>query len=275
MSDKATEESRQVWDSLASGWAKNRTGVNDIERPVTELMYNAIHVQPGDTILELCAGPGGVGLGLASLHPDMNLVITDFAPAMVEVAREECERLGLKNVKLQVMDAQKIDLEDSSIDGVLCRYGLMLVPDFTKAFTEIRRVLRPGRTLAYATWAPIEQNPWMAVFGAAMIQLGHFKPPEGGSLMSLSTIEDNAAVANSAGFQNVSTEVMDIARRYETFDEYWTQSIELGGPLAMIYKTLSEEERKAVHDLAEQYSASFFSDGSLTFPSRRLFTQAS
>ena len=51
------------------------------------------------------------------------------------------------------MDAQQIDLAGDSVDGVICRFGLMLMPEPMRAITEVRRVLRPGGRFAYAVGA--------------------------------------------------------------------------------------------------------------------------
>ena len=152
MSDQATDESRQIWDSLASGWDKERAFINEIEGHVTGRMHEAMDVRPGDIILELCAGPGEVGLRLAEQHPEVQVLLTDFAPGMVHAAANEANRRGLTNVECRPTDAQDIDLPDGSVDGVLCRYGLMLVPDIAKAFSEIRRVLAPKSTFLLNDW---------------------------------------------------------------------------------------------------------------------------
>jgi ubiquinone/menaquinone biosynthesis C-methylase UbiE len=159
MSDPATDESRQVWEALAPGWDNERAFINDLELPVTERMHEAINPRAGDTILELCAGPGEVGLRLAERHPEAHVLITDFAPGMVQAASNEAARRGLRNVECRAMDAQDIPLPDASVDGVLSRYGLMLVTDMASAFSETRRVLRPGRALAYAVWARRRRIP--------------------------------------------------------------------------------------------------------------------
>jgi len=39
MGDQATDESRQIWDSVASGWEKERAFINELERAVTERMH--------------------------------------------------------------------------------------------------------------------------------------------------------------------------------------------------------------------------------------------
>ena len=78
------------------------------------------------------------------------MISTDISPVMVEAAR----RRGIPDVEHRVMDMQAIDLPDSSVDGVVSRYGYMLVPDPALALRETRRVLKPGGRLAFATWAP-------------------------------------------------------------------------------------------------------------------------
>ena len=83
------------------------------------------------------------------------MIYTDFSPAMVDAAR----RRGTPGVEHRVLDMQAIDLPDASVDGVICRYGYMLVPDPALAMRETRRVLRPGGRVALATWAAGEAQP--------------------------------------------------------------------------------------------------------------------
>jgi ubiquinone/menaquinone biosynthesis C-methylase UbiE len=63
---------------------------------------------------------------------------------MVEVARRRAEELGLANVEPRVLDAERMDLDDSSVDGIVCRFGYMLMADPAAALAESRRVLREG-----------------------------------------------------------------------------------------------------------------------------------
>jgi ubiquinone/menaquinone biosynthesis C-methylase UbiE len=56
------------------------------------------------------------------------LISTDFSAAMVAAARRRGAERGLGNVESRVMDAERIELEADSVDGVLCRFGYMLWP---------------------------------------------------------------------------------------------------------------------------------------------------
>ena len=117
----------------------------------------------------------------------------------------------------------------------------------------------------------------MMIFGATMIQRGHFTPPGDGSsmFMPLGTEDDNIAVARAAGFENVQAEAIDLPVHYPSFQRYWEVSTEIAGPLAIIVRGLPEDEREAVRSQVEEYSAPFMTDDGLTFPSRRMFVRAS
>lgn len=271
--DEATAESRRIWDGVATGWDRHRVRIHELERPVTERMFEALGAHDGDTILELAAGPGEVGLDLAQRVPGARVIVTDFAPAMVEAAERIAKERGVTNAEFREIDAQDIDLPDASVDGVICRFGLMLVPDRPRAFAEIRRVLKPGRTLTYSVWGPIETNPWMMVFGAALMQRGHFQP-DPGQMMALGTEEENRAELEMAGFESIAIDVIDANTVHESFAAYYELSQDIAGPLALIHKNLSEAEQSAVRAGVEEFVAPFRDGDRLVFPSRRLFVIA-
>ena len=130
-------------------------------------------------MLELAAGVGDTGFEAAAILGESGRLITsDFSPAMLGAARRRGAELGLDNVDYRVIDAERIELADDSVDGVLCRFGYMLMPDPAAAFAETRRVLRPGGRLALAVWGAIERNPWIAIVGVSLGQRGHIPPPE-------------------------------------------------------------------------------------------------
>jgi SAM-dependent methyltransferase len=70
----------------------------------------------------------------------------------------------------------------------------MLVPAQDQAMREIRRVLRPGRRCAYATWGPPERNPWLFQMIAALLPNGWTPPGDPaapGGVFSLATADRN------------------------------------------------------------------------------------
>ncbi len=137
--------------------------------------------RPGDTVLELASGTGELGFKVAGIiGDDGRLISTDFSPDMIEVARRYGAERGVENVEFRVMDAEQIDLENDSVDGVLCQSGYMLMADVEAALAETRRVLRPGRRLAMSVWGAPERNPWASIGARILVERGHMPPPEPG-----------------------------------------------------------------------------------------------
>src|SRR5436190_11332014 len=91
-------------------------------------------------VLEIAAG---TGRNLSFYPPSVRLTMTEFTPAMLEIARQRQAELG-REAELREGDAQQLDLPDESFDTVVCTLGLCTIPDDRAAVREVRRVLRPG-----------------------------------------------------------------------------------------------------------------------------------
>ena len=114
----------------------------------------------GHRWLELAAGTGRVTRHLAAaLPPDGSLVVTDLQGAMLEVAREKVED---PRVRFEVADATALPFDDGAFDVVVSQFGVMFYPDKDRGHQEARRVLRPGGTYLFTSWAAHAENPWAA-----------------------------------------------------------------------------------------------------------------
>src|SRR3712207_671036 len=133
--------------------------------PVSVWMVEAINPQPGHTVLELAAGLGDTGFLAAELvAPGGTLICSDFSPEMLSAAQERAARLGIRNVRFRQIDAETaIDQPAASVDGVLCRWGYMLMADPDTALRETRRVLKRGARVALAVWASPQDNQWSRI----------------------------------------------------------------------------------------------------------------
>lgn len=115
-----------------------------IFEPGRKLVVDRMNCQPGDHILEV-----GVGTGLSLPHyPAQSEVIgIDISPHMLEQARKRVTDENLRNVHLQVMDAQKLTFPDHSFDKVTAMYVASVVPDPQAMVAEMKRVCRPDGDL--------------------------------------------------------------------------------------------------------------------------------
>lgn len=67
---------------------------------------------------------------------------------MIQKARQNAEKVGAKNVEFRHGEIESLPVEDNTIDCVISNCVINLVPDKTKAFKEIYRVLKPGGTFS-------------------------------------------------------------------------------------------------------------------------------
>ncbi len=258
------QESLETWGKMAPGWEDRREWLMGITGPVNAWLVEKAEPQTGQVFLDIAAGTGDLGFQIAERVGDHGRVIsTDFAPEMVDVARRQGEARGVGNVDFRVLDAERMDLDDDSVDGVVCRYGYMLMADPAAAMAETRRVLRDGGPLAFAVWGTPDRNPWAAVPGMTLMQRGHMPPPEPGApgIFALGEPERIRDLVGEAGFaQPVRLEELAVEFRWADFDDLWDTLLRLTGPLSRVINELPEDERQATRDAIEDNVASFRND---------------
>jgi SAM-dependent methyltransferase len=267
--DEYKRTSLENWQTMAAGWESRRAEIEKITRPVSEWMVEALDPQPGDTVLELAAGPGDVGyLAAPLLGADGRLISSDFSSEMVEVARRRAAELGLENVEHRVIDAEEIALEDDSVDGALCRFGFMLMPDPDAAVAETRRVLRPGGRLALAVWGQAGRNPWIALAGRVLAERGLAPPPQPGEpgMFVLAEEERLRGLLESAGFGVERIDEVPVLFEYSSVDEYIAAANETGGMFARIWRAASEEEHETIEARLAEAFEPFAVDGGYELP---------
>jgi len=260
-----------VAEFVAPAWERHRELLFEGQRSVSEWLVQQVDPRSGETILELAAGPGETGfLAAERVGPDGHLISTDVSPGMVDAARRGVETRALANVECRVMDAHHIDLPEASVDAVLCRFGVMLMPEPARVLREARRVLRDGGRLAYAVWGPPDRNPWLTLLVGAVLQSGHAPPgdPFGpGGPFSLAAPEANRALVEPAGFSDVQVEEIAGAMRYDGFDEYWEVQSTVSGPVAVLIGSLPADDVDAIKTALEPTLAPFRSGDALSIPS--------
>jgi ubiquinone/menaquinone biosynthesis C-methylase UbiE len=95
----------------------------------------------------------------------VTLTGVDLSPAMLAIARQRAEDLGLA-ADLREADAEALPFSNASFDTVVCTLCLCTIPDDRAAIGEMWRVLRPGGRLLLldhigSTWPPIYAAQWL------------------------------------------------------------------------------------------------------------------
>jgi ubiquinone/menaquinone biosynthesis C-methylase UbiE len=268
--DRYRNQSYDIWQRMAAGWERQRSWVWDASHATGEWMVAKLDPRPGQTILELACGTGETGFAAAAqLGDEGRLISTDFSPQMVEAARRRAGELGLTNCEFRTMDAERMDLGDDSVDGVLCRWGYMLMSDPAAALAETRRVLRDGGRLALSVWAAPRDNPWASIGSDVLVEQGHMTAPAPGTpgIFAMGRPERVRELVMGAGFAEPEIQPVPSEWRFESLDDHWAFLEQLAGAIAVLIDGLDEGERAAVRAAIGERAEPFrVADGGYVMP---------
>ena len=126
-------------------------------------------IKAGDLVLDVGTGTGVVAVTAAR----RGAIVTglDLTPELIEQAHENAAIARLSNITWNVGDAEDLPYPDASFDVVVSQFGHMFAPRPDVAVAEMRRVLKPGGRIAFATWPPETFTGRMFAF------VGRHSPP--------------------------------------------------------------------------------------------------
>jgi len=102
-------------------------------------------LKPGMTVLDLGSGAGNdVFIAAREVGPEGRVIGVDMTEAMIEKANANKHKINATTVEFRLGDIEQLPVDDACIDVVISNCVLNLVPDKTKAFSELFRVLKPG-----------------------------------------------------------------------------------------------------------------------------------
>jgi len=125
-------------------------------QPVSDMMIKSAGIASGQYVLDVATGTGEPALTIASIVGPLGGVVgVDISPEMLEVARERASSQGLRNVAFQVIEDENLSVfHDNTFDAVLCRLGLMFVPEPVKALRAFWRLLKSGGKTSVLSGVP-------------------------------------------------------------------------------------------------------------------------
>ena len=113
-------------------------------------VIEALCLQPGHLLLDLACGRGGYGLEVTR-RTRARLLGIDFSAVAIGQARENTRRLG-RDAEFRVGSLESTGLPDAGVDALLCVDAIQFASSAEAAYSEIRRVVRPGGRIVLTTW---------------------------------------------------------------------------------------------------------------------------
>lgn len=256
------EAERQSWNSVANNWQKWWKTIEKGAEKVSRRLIELAEIKPGSRVLDIATGIGEPAITAANEVGNTGHVLaTDISPQMLSVAKHRAISLGLENViEFKEGDIETIDLPSSTFDAVLCRWGLMFLPDLKAGLSNIYRSLIEGGHFAAAVWALPDQDTLIASTMSTVMKETNSKPPPPGTPGPFS-LSDESTLKNSfmmSGFKDLTIERMKVSFDFDSPDEFTTFTSETAGPLQkMLANQTSERKReilKAIVEAAKKYA---------------------
>jgi ubiquinone/menaquinone biosynthesis C-methylase UbiE len=130
-------------------------------KPAQDVLLQMAQIQKGEHVLDIACGTGLVSFRVAKDVGEKGLVVgADISDKMIELASSIATEKKYSNIKFQRMDAEELQVKDSSFDVALCALGLMYLPNPIQALKEMFRILKPGGRAVAAVWGKRENCGW-------------------------------------------------------------------------------------------------------------------
>lgn len=125
--------------------------------PLGLAAMDALAPSPGETVLDIGCGAGESLVQLLDrTGPAGRVIGVDIGPCVLAVARARTAHLP--QVTLLQEDAAGLALPDHSVDAIFSRFGMMFFADPIRAFSNMRRMLKPGGKLGFVCWRSMREN---------------------------------------------------------------------------------------------------------------------
>jgi enediyne biosynthesis protein CalE5 len=278
--DVVTTQQRTGWGCQARTWYSLHELIERQWSPLSEGLLRLASVGPGDRVVDLASGVGDPAIAAARLvGPTGTVVATDLSPDMIAFAAQRAAAERLRQVEVHEMDAAAIDLPDASADVVLCRLGLMFVPDLDRVLTGVRDLLVPGgRFATVIPWQPA--GTAVAALVAALVgSLGVPAPPPPApgrpGIFSLADASIVCAALERAGLSGIRVEPVTVRHEYRSAEEWLDFVLALNIPLRQQLESVPGARLAAARAAAiEAAAAHVDEDGAVRFPGHYYYVTA-
>jgi SAM-dependent methyltransferase len=240
---------RDQWQAAAAAWRRWEPVIDSWLREATEVMLDLAEVQAGARVLDVAAGGGGQSFAAAQrVGPQGEVLATDIAENLVRYLEQDAAAAGLTQVRAAVMDGEDLRVPPGRFDAVICRLGLIYLPDRNAALSGMRAALRPGGRLAAIVYSTPEANRFFSVPVSIIRRAAQLPPPLPGQPgpFSLGTPGVLRHELEAAGFVDVDVRALPAPLRLASAAECVRFERESFGALHQMLAGLSADAQAAV-----------------------------
>ncbi len=270
--EQIREQQKESWNRFSTGWKKWDELTMDFLKPMGDEIIRLLKPKDDDILLDVAAGTGEPGLTIATMLRNGKVISIDLAEGMLEVARENAVKRGIKNFETKVCDVSELPFADNTFDAVSCRFGFMFFPDMLLAAKEMVRVLKPGGRIATSVWNVPEKNFWVTAIMSSInknMQLPPL-PPGAPGMFRCAKSGFMADLFRQAGLKNISEAEVNGKLNSGSTDVYWNMMTEVGAPIVAALSNANDDMKAKIKREVFELVNQKYPDGKIVIDSSAL-----
>jgi ubiquinone/menaquinone biosynthesis C-methylase UbiE len=242
---------RQSWDSVARGWQKWWKTFENGAQKVSDRLIELANVESGDNVLDVATGIGEPAISAAKIvGKSGHVTATDISSEMLEIAEERARSLSLNEIMdFKQSDAERLELgTNQAFNSIICRWGLMFLPNLDRALSNMLGLLVPGGKLAAAVWSEPSKVPLISMpiniarqeLQAPLLGQGIPGP------FSLADIDALKKSLEKAGFVDIKSENIRVVFEFNSAEEYTEFNQDIAAPVRIMLANETEDRKQEI-----------------------------
>jgi O-methyltransferase/aklanonic acid methyltransferase len=187
-----------------------------------ERLVGAAGIGEGERVLDVATGQGACVIPAAAAVGASGAVVgIDISRQMIDVLSRSIADAGLRHVRVELMDAEALTFDERSFDAVTCAFAVFHFPARMRALAEFARVLKPGGTIAFSTFANDSLGyPWFSDVVADFLPDDGVPADAVRGFVHIATDEFHDQL-RAVGFESPTSEIVSAQFHFASADEHW------------------------------------------------------
>jgi SAM-dependent methyltransferase len=203
----------------------------------------AAGVDPEWTVLDVGCGPGALTAELAMMVGAGSVAAVEPSEPFAAACRER-----VPGARVEIAPAEALPFADGTFDGALAQLVVNFMADPRAGVGEMRRVTRPGGTVAAAVWDYAGEMTLVRAFWDAARALDPSAERADERHMAYCTPDGLGGLWTAAGLTGVGVGPVTVEAGYDGFADLWGPLEQGVGPAGAYTVALAPDARTALHD---------------------------
>ena len=209
--------------------------------PLAARFADLAGVRPGQRALDVGCGPGALTAELVKRIGAESVSAVEPSASFAAAVRDR-----LPGVDVRRSAAEQLPFPDDAFDVALAQLVVHFRAGPVQGLREMRRITRPGGTVAACVWDHAGERGPLAAFWAAVRELD----PDAADESELAGVRegDLARLFTQAGLNSVQAGALTVRVRHASFDDWWERFTLGVGPAGIYVTSLTAERRTALRE---------------------------